>query len=263
MNVIVILRSEYFKTALNTAVEDNSKTMEVKEFSHKVLSTAVDFMYGIEIPEDFNNSEDLESLLHMADLYLMEGLKDAAGFRIGKDLTKKTIFDTSQLADKFRAVALSEQCAEFLFDNASAIEDEKLAEMKEGTVMASLAKKFVMESKKNLWKDSWVTKLFGEKPDFKRRKDFGSVEDYRAYVMSTVKPRMFVSCNMSSVWMGFIVEEGHVGIVTDTARNNPFVHVKWLTLKAGNPAFQYLYNSTSEGLFESLDLLTSPINFSC
>ena len=40
--------------------------MEVKEFAYKVLSTAVDFMYGIEIPEDFNNSGDLESLLHMA-----------------------------------------------------------------------------------------------------------------------------------------------------------------------------------------------------
>ena len=86
---------------------DNSKTMEVNEFSHKVLSTAVDFMYGIEIPEVFNNTDDLKTLLHMADLYLMEGLKDAAGFLIGKDLTKETIFDTSQLADKFRAVVLS------------------------------------------------------------------------------------------------------------------------------------------------------------
>ena len=157
---------------------------------------------------------------------------------------------------------MSKQCAEFLFDNASVIEDEKLAEMKEGTVMASLAKKFVMESKKQQWKDSWVTKLFGEKPDFKRRKDFGSVEDYRAYVMSTVKPRMFVSCNMSSGWGGHIVEEGHVGIVADTD-NRSYVHVKWLTLKAGDPAYQALHNSASAGVFHSLDLLTSPINFSC
>ena len=73
---------------------DNSKTMDVKEFSFEVLSTAVDFMYGIEIPDDFNNSDDLKSLLHMADLFLMEGLKDAAGFRIGKDLNKENIFDT-------------------------------------------------------------------------------------------------------------------------------------------------------------------------
>merc|ERR1719430_508244 len=123
---ILGMGSEYFKTALSTAVGDNRKTMEVKEFSYKVLSTAVDFMYGVEIPEDFNNNEDLKSLLHVADLFLMEGLKDAAGFRIGKDLNKENIFGTSQLADKFRAVVLSEQCAEFFFDNASAIEDAKL-----------------------------------------------------------------------------------------------------------------------------------------
>ena len=38
------------------------------------------------LPEDFNNSDDLKSLLHMADLFLVEGLKDAAGFLIGKDI---------------------------------------------------------------------------------------------------------------------------------------------------------------------------------
>ena len=104
---------------------NNSKTMEVKEFSFKVLSTAVDFMYGIDIPEDFYNIDVLTSLLHMADLYLMEDLKDAVGFLIAKDLNKENVFDTSRLADKFRAVALSEKCAEFFFDNATTIEDEK------------------------------------------------------------------------------------------------------------------------------------------
>ena len=104
---------------------NNSKTMEVKEFSFKVLSTAVDFMYKIDIPEDFYNIDVLTSLLHMADLYLMEDLKDAVGFLIAKDLNKENVFDTSRLADKFRAVALSEKCAEFFFDNATTIEDEK------------------------------------------------------------------------------------------------------------------------------------------
>ena len=41
-----------------------------------MLATAVNFIYGIEIPEDFRN-EDAKSLLAMADLYLMEDLKDA------------------------------------------------------------------------------------------------------------------------------------------------------------------------------------------
>ena len=142
---------------------DNSKTMEVNEFSYEVLSAAVDFMYGIEIPEDF--SDDLKSLLHMADQYLMEDLKDAVSFHIGKDLNKENIFDISNLAETFGAMALSEKCAQFIFDNVGAIEDEKLAGMKEGVVMASLAKKFVMESKK-------LTKMFGKRADLKKL-DFG------------------------------------------------------------------------------------------
>ena len=76
------------KKALNT---DKSKTIKVTEFSYEVLSTAVDFKYGIELPEDFNNREDLKSLLHVVDLYLTE------------DLNKENVFDTSQLADKFWA----------------------------------------------------------------------------------------------------------------------------------------------------------------
>ena len=102
---MVIFRSEFFKTALNTGVGDNSKSMEVNDFSFEVLSTAVDFMYGIEIPTDFNNSDDLKSLLHLADQYLMDLLKDAASFHIVKGLNKENIFDTSHLAEKFGAIA--------------------------------------------------------------------------------------------------------------------------------------------------------------
>ena len=261
-----ILRSEYFKTALNTAVGNNSKTMDVKEFSFHVTATAVDFMYGIEIPEDFNNSDDLESLLHMADLYLMEDLKDAVGFFIAKDLNKENIFDTSQLADKFRAVALSEQCAKFFFDNHTAIEDEKLAEMKEGTVLASLAKKFARESKRQQKRDSWMTELFGKRPDFKRREDFGSVEDYKGYVMSRIKPRMFVRCIQSSNWVNpqgvsYSVKEGTIGLVQDTSYSDT-VTVKWLTIKTGDPAFPLL-NQQSRGPYECLELLTLPVTFNC
>ena len=39
---------------MTTNVGDNSKSIDVNEFSFEVLSIAVDFMYGIEIPESFN-----------------------------------------------------------------------------------------------------------------------------------------------------------------------------------------------------------------
>ena len=238
-------RSAYFKTALNTDVGDTSKTLEVTEFSYEVLSAAVDFMYGIEIPNNFNNRDDLKSLLHLADLYLMDNLKDAAGSRIGKDLNNENIFDTSELAETFSSVALIEQCASFIFDNAHAF-DEKIMSMKEGAVLASLAKKFVVETKKN--------------PNFKRRQDFGSVADYREYVKANLKPRMFVRCNQSNNWSRYTVEAGHVGFVGWLDLNSSNAAVRWLTPKQGDPAHA-LRDNYFYGPYEHLDLLTSPFDF--
>ena len=63
-----ILRSVYFKTALNTAVGDNQKGLHVQECSPHVLATVLDFMYGIDIPEDISN-DNAERVLAIADLW--------------------------------------------------------------------------------------------------------------------------------------------------------------------------------------------------
>ena len=214
-------RSEYFKTALSWDVDSNNKkTLDVKEFSYQVLSTAVDFMCGREIPEEFNDEDDLRNLLHMADLYLMEDLKDAAGFIISKSINMENVFDISKVADKFRATFLSEECAKFLYDNHASIDEDKFAEMGEGTVMAALAKKFVKESK-----ESWMNKLFGSKPGFKRREDFKDMNDYTDYVASKIQPKMFVRCNHTSVWNGYYVTksctvtEGHIGFTQNAVHD--------------------------------------------
>ena len=248
---------------MNTGVGDSSKTMEVKEFSYEVLSAAVDFMYGIEIPEEFNKVEDLRSLLHLADLYLMEDLKDAAGFLISKTLNKENIIDISQFASKFRAMLLSKSCANFLFDNHSSVDDEKLAEMKEGTVMAALAMKMLKEPRR----ESWVTKLFGNKPDFKWRKDFGSRDQYKDYVKHLIQPKMMVRSNgsTSSRWCisdfprMITVEEGHIGVVRSNIDQRGRVQVMWLTVSGSGAS--PLLNKVSNGPIDDLDLLTLPVTF--
>ena len=199
-----IYRSEYFKTALSTNVGDNSKSINVSEFSFEVLSIAVDFMYGIEIPESFNKSEDLKSLLHLADLYLMEDLKTAAGLLIACDLNKDNVFDVSLLADKFKAEALRNKCVDYLFDNASSIDGEKFSVLSEGAVMASLAKKFVLETKKPARRPLWITKLFGEEPDFKKREDFASLVDYDYDDVSKIQRGMFVAAGSPPIGREFL-----------------------------------------------------------
>ena len=242
---------------------DNRKSINVSEFSFEVLSIAVDFMYGIEIPESFNKSEDLKSLLHLADLYLMEDLKTAAGLLIAYGLNKDNVFDVSLLADKFRAEALRNKCVDYLFDNASSIDGEKFSVLSEGAVMASLAKKFVLETKR---RPLWITKLFGEEPDFKKREDFASLVDYDYYVVSKIQRGMFVSCRESTYWEGVLVEEGDVGVVVSNAAQtvqtgvtfNPrsLVSVKWLTKgSSADPPLVVL-----RGPCNCLDLVTSPVS---
>ena len=65
----IILRSPYFKTALNSDVGSNNQ-LEVKECSPEVLSTTIKFIYGIGLPEDLSVG-DAKNLLTIADLYLM------------------------------------------------------------------------------------------------------------------------------------------------------------------------------------------------
>ena len=231
-------RSEYFKTELTTFVGSNSKSKEVKEYSYDVLNTAIDFMYGIEIPDTFYKADDLRSLLHLADFYMMEDLKGAASFLIAEGLNTENVFDISHLAEGYRAEALADRCVQFLFDNASSIEDEKLVQLKEGTVLVSLVKKFVSESKKG---HSWMTKIFGEKPDFdfKTRKDFGSYDDYEGYMMATVKPGMFVQHSHGAL-------QGVIRIVKQLSNKDVYV---------GNDGEPYWVP------VKYLEILTPPVKF--
>ena len=234
--------------------------MEVKEFSHDVLSTAVDFMYGKDVPEDFNNAKDLEGLLRMADQYLMADLKDAVGARIGEALTKENILETSKLAELFTALKLSEKCADFLIKHKDVVEDEELDELG-GAVLGELGKKAMKEFKKS----SWMSKLWGEKVDFKKREDFEADEDYKGYVMARVEPKMLVRCNQKSSWKSLSanlyqlmdVKVGDIGCIQSIEFST--VTVKWLNVAdpQGEPHPQ------GQGRFEHLDLLTRPVKFNC
>ena len=125
---IFIHRSRYFATALTTGV-GNAKSkseLEVKECSPEVLICIVDFMYGIPIPEDF---EDTKGLLHQADLFLMEDLKSAVGFLIAKTLSLNTVKDLFPLGEKYREVVLQESCSDFILAHIEEIEDSVLSEL--------------------------------------------------------------------------------------------------------------------------------------
>ena len=95
--------------------------MEVREFSFAVLSTAVDFIYGIDIPESFNDSEDLKSLLFLSDLYLMDNLKAAVSSLMANELSEENILENIQLAEQFRATLLMDECAQFVLEHVNVV----------------------------------------------------------------------------------------------------------------------------------------------
>jgi len=144
------MRSKYFDTALNTGVGNaKSKTeMNVEDCSPEVLTCAVNFMYGIPIPEDFL---DIQGLLHQADLFMMEDLKTAVGSLIAKALCLDTVKETALLAEKYREVTLQETCGAFILANIEELEDELLSELALCMPsVAGMALQAVKESKKKL-----------------------------------------------------------------------------------------------------------------
>jgi len=180
---ILGIRSEYFKTALNTSVGNNNKVLKVDECSPHVLATAVDFIYGIGIPGDFG-SEDAKSLLAMADLYLMEDLKNAVGCLIAtKHTNKYTILEVSQMAEKYSAQKLKEWCCEFIFKNLKTLDEKVLMELYETLPL--------------LGNRAWQERVKGtNQPDtFKKRGDFQSEVDYKLYLITHMKPGILVTSN--------------------------------------------------------------------
>ena len=92
-----------------------------------------------------------------------------------------------------------------------------------------------------------MTKIFGEKPDFdfKTRKDFGSDTDYEGYMMSRVKPGMFVQHSQG-------VRPGATAIRIVKELSNKFVTF------VGNDGEPY---STYSVAIKFLEILTPPAKF--
>ena len=275
----ILFRCEYFRTFLTTEIGCKSKVMEVREFSFAVLSTAVDFIYGIDIPESFNDSEDLKSLLFLSDLYLMDNLKAAVSSLMANELSEENILENIQLAELYRASLLMDECAVFILENVDVVNMGELEFMGGAMIFASLGKVILEKAE---WEDpirdlnnqseihpiveydaSWIDKVFGEKADFKKREDFTWLKDYEKYVMSQIKPNMFVCCNRPSSWKypytifhkGFEVDVGNIGFVVNT--NFDKVLVKWLTMGENQGRLGGRLGKT-EGAFEDLDLLFLP-----
>ena len=197
---------------------DGKNTVEVEECSHHVLSTIIDFMYGIALPQDLGLKE-LCSLLAMSDLYLMTGLRDAVAPLLGKHLKVNNILQISTLAEKHSAVKLQEQCSSFIFDNIDVMGPQ---------LLDNLAKALPMVGQVSLHRhrvQAFANKVLSGHNSllsfFKKRAEFSSDEEYRNYVRANIKSGVIVQ------YIGHdrVIPYGTLGDVIDP----PFggVRVRW------------------------------------
>ena len=221
------------------------------ECSPHVLATAVDFIYGIGIPGDFG-SKDAKSLLAMADLYLMEDLKNAVGSLIAtKHTNKDNILEVSQMAEKHSAQKLKELCCEFIFQNLKTLDEKVLMELFE--VLPLVGEKAWKELVKGRVQYSVdvANRVLGINltEPFKKRGDFHSDDDYKGYMMTHTKPNMLVLCNKTGAnRANRYVLEGAVGRV--------------LSVDMSGPKVKYSNGVSLSVPFICVDLLTPPITTS-
>ena len=217
-------RSEYFKTTLN-----QQKQVKVNECNQLVLGTAIDFMYGANIPSRLALA-DAKSLLAVADLYKMEDLKAAVAPLIGKQLNMDNIQEISFLAEKHTARKLKGLCCDFILTDIDKLNLNSL----NGSfpVLTVLGKAYLEKQKRCL---TFANKLLGvdltQMGHFKKRDDFKSDSDYEAYVKANIKENMIVICNQDfqSNYYSFTVKKGSLGRITTRADyyGRGEVGVKW------------------------------------
>ena len=258
-----IFRSPYFKTALNTAVGENNKVFSVEECPPHVLTTVIDFMYGIDIPEQIKEY-DAEMVLVMADLYLMQDLKEALAPHLGRDLAIGNVLHRSILAEKYGAEKLKEMCCDFILSNIKQIDKEPWGHLQPLLGKKALEKLDNLENANAQLQGNLrvANELLGFnlstfKP-FKKRADFQNLARYQIYVRSHLKPNMLVRCNNQEDTWTHVDGEGEFEVVERTfgrvvSCGGAGVVVKWpLQGKKGSAALR--------GLYQDLDILTPPTN---
>ena len=224
-------------------------TIDVQECSYDVLFTIINFMYGIALPE-VNSFEDLRTLLAMADLYLMEGLKDAVAPFLAKLLTMNNILEVSTMAEQHAAVKLQELCCHFILSSTGSL----------GTsLMDALCKAMPFLAQASLRKQAIASKFPNlnnyQMAFFKGRSDFSSDVDYQIYVKANIKPNMIVryrDCDGDPLLGEALGQVSHADL------DNNKVHVR-LLVKCGDIRHNRFNVNLSESDLCQLDLLTRPL----
>merc|ERR1712192_250422 len=258
---ILTTRSEFFKTALETDVGEKKKELNVnsivEDCSPEVLACVIDFMYGKDIPADFDFSQ---CLLKIADVFLMEDLKAVASTFLSQGLNMNNVKKVAKLAQAYREPRLLEECHDLVLNHVDVLGKEVLEEF--ALTVPSIAMK-ALQSVKNLKrklsvKDKFENTIFGTtvgNAQYKTVRDFASPREYRNYVITNIKKDMLVR-SKRNIYAGkrLVREKGDIGRVINIYEGI-IVEVRWE--KSRDPS-----TLDVEDCYAVLDLVTLPIQSS-
>ena len=276
-------RSGCFKTALETNVGEVKKEMDinavVEECIPEVLSCAINFLYGQNIPADFNHGH---CLFKTADAFLMEDLKDAVSKFFSQRLNMNNVKDVARSADMYHSPRLLEECHNLVLANIGTVGNEELKEV--ALAMPSIAEKALQsmkEQKKEIEAMKETAKEQKRKIDvmretstkqinkiramaefenhifgttavdvkYRSKEEFDSFLDYAMYVEENIQKDMLVKVNVDYAGLS----KGDIGRVVSKAGDDSFVQVKWVKSMRTIMGFMRLSH------FHFLDLITPPI----
>ena len=205
-----------------------------------MLEDVINFMYGIDL-SGLYSTPAVESLLTMADLYLMEDLKDAVASHMAAHLDKDNIMDIYHLAEKYTAGKLKEICKDFIVSCIS-IAKEVL-----GVDAAVISKK---EASKVFKKDMIVRCKTFSKWWFDSRTKISTVRPVNGEELKAVDGGNLVEV---------ACEAGTVGRIVDDAHGK--ISVKWNAVENFDD-FDYYGNQrhcAKNANISHLEILTPPI----
>ena len=202
-------RSQVFEMALSGEwTEKKEKKMVLKDCSAEALKVAVNFIYGISVPEDFTQYGDL---LHLAELFQMENLKEVVVERLARNLSKENYLLISKIAEMYNATRLAEHCAHFVHEEMSVSDEIDWKEMgKLPSVIAAFGKKAMGSKSPLIWN---------------RREDFESVGLYERFVAESVQEgsivRLRADLEVINLRRAFGLKVGHLGKVVSKEVSGP------------------------------------------
>ena len=251
----------------------------VEECIPEVLSCAINFLYGQNIPADFNHGH---CLFKTADAFLMDDLRDAVIKFFSQRLNMNNVKDVAKSAEMYHSPRLLEECHNLVLANIGTVGNEELKEV--ALAMPSIAEKALQsmkEQKKEIEAMKETAKEQKRKIDvmretskkqinkiramaefenhifgttavdvkYRSKEEFDSFLDYAMYVEENIQKDMLVKVNVDYAGLS----KGDIGRVVSKAGDDSFVQVKWVKSMRTIMGFMRLSH------FHFLDLITPPI----